>query len=293
MVKISSARVLLVLAAMGLSAGAQTSPPTDNSFQVLTGYTQPSERSQLAFKNVGIIGKIYVKEGDRVKAGQLLVQQDDRVEQKQYESLKLQGNSEVKPNAKKAELAVREHELVRVTDLFNNKHVSSQVEVEEAQLNRDDAKGEYLAAEEDREVKNYDAQAMAAQLDLMKIKATFDGQVEQIVANVGEMADPQKPAIVIVNNDPLWVIVNLPNRIADKLQTGSVLEVRYADQDDPTYAEKQPWEKAQVNFLSPRGDGTQRLVRLTLANPNSISSGRQVQVKLPASLGMSPTASAN
>ncbi|HWB52879.1 MAG TPA: HlyD family efflux transporter periplasmic adaptor subunit, partial [Tepidisphaeraceae bacterium] len=223
-------------------------------------------------------------EGDHVTPGEVLAQEDDRVEQKQYESLKLQGDSEVKPNAKKAELAVREHELERVTDLYNNKHVSSKVELEEAQLNRDDAEAEYLAAKEDREVKQLDAQAMAAQLDLMKIKATFNGEVEQIVTDIGEMADPQKPAVIIVNNDPLWVIVNLPNRVADRLHLGSTLELRYSDQDDPMYSEHQPWQKAEVNFLSPRGDGTQRLVRLTLANPTDISSGRQVQVKLPISL---------
>jgi RND family efflux transporter MFP subunit len=281
--RISSASLLAMLILASGAVGADSTAEPDSS-QIISAYTQPSERSQLAFKNVGIIGKVYVKEGDTIKAGQLLVQEDDRVEQKQYQSLKLQGDSEVKPNAKKAELAVREHELVRVTDLFKNKHVSSQVEVEEAQLNRDDAKGEYLAAEEDREVKSLDAQAMAAQLELMKIKATFNGQVEQIVSEEGEMADPQKPAIVIVNNDPLWVIVNLPNYVADKLHRGSELEVRYADQEDPSVAEHQPWQKAQVNLLSPRGDGTERLVRLTLANPDNISSGRHVQVNLPAAL---------
>jgi RND family efflux transporter MFP subunit len=288
--KITSASLFAMLI---LASGTVVHADDTDTSQIVSAYTQPSERAQLAFKNPGIVAKVYVKEGDTVKPGQLLVAEDDRVEQKQYQSLKLQGDSEVKPNAKKAELAVREHELIRVTDLFNNKHVSSQVEVEEAQLNRDDAKGEFLAAEEDREVKNLDAQAMAAQLDLMKIKATFDGQVEQIIAEVGELANPnsEKPAIVIVKNNPLWVIVNLPNRVADKLQPGSELEVRYADQDDPTFAEHQSWQKGQVNFLSPRGDGTQRLVRLTLANPENISSGRQVQVKLPGSL-VGPTASA-
>lgn len=290
--KISSCALILALALVPVRLQADSTTPAgpaaniDNESQIVPAYTQPSQRAQLAFKNPGLIGEIYVKEGDTVKKGQLLVQEDDRVEQKQYESLKLQGDSDVKPNAKKAELAVREHELTRVTDLFNNKHVSSQEEMEEAQLNRDEAQADYLSAVEDRDVKGLDSQAMGAQLDQMKIKATFDGQVEQLTAEVGELANPQseKPAVVIVNNNPLWVIVNLPNRVADKLQTGSDLDVRYADQDDPGFAEKQPWQKAQVNFLSPRGDGTQRLVRLTLPNPGNISSGRQVQVKLPISL---------
>jgi RND family efflux transporter MFP subunit len=299
-VRISSASLLAaIVLATGVTLYADATSYTDStsnadSSQVVSAYTQPSERAQLAFKNPGVIGKIYVKEGDSVKAGQLLVSEDDRVEEKQYESLKLQGDSQVKPNAKKAELAVREHELARVTDLFNNKHVSSQEELEEAELNVDDAKGDYLSAVEDREVKNYDAQAMSAQLDQMTIKATFDGQVEDIVAEVGELANPQseKPAVVIVKNNPLWVIVNLPNHVTDKLQAGSTMDVRYADQDDPTFAEHQSWQKAQVNFVSPRGDGTQRLVRLTLPNPENISSGRQVQVKLPAALTNTGTASA-
>lgn len=287
MAKFGTMQRLCLVVAMGLMVGvarADSTTDLDSQSQIVPAYTQPSERAQLAFKNPGILSKVLVKEGDPVKAGELLMEQDDRLEQKQYESLKLQGDSDVKPNAKKAELAVREHELQRVTDLFNNKHVSSQVEVEEAQLNRDDAKAEYLAAKEDQQVKKLDAAAMAIRLDQMQMRATFNGEVEQIVTRRGEMSDPAKPSIVIVNNDPLWVMVNLPNRVVDHLKNGSTLQVRYADQADPAFSEAQPWQAARVSFMSPRGDGQQRLVRLTLPNPTDLSSGREVQVKLPTSL---------
>jgi RND family efflux transporter MFP subunit len=276
---------LLVAAVSGGSAfGAE---PGAND-KVVTAYTQSSERAKLAFRQMGLALEVPVKEGDRVKAGQVLIQQDDRLEKKQYESLKMQGESELKIEAQAKDLALKETELKRLTGL-RTKNVVSQVELERAQLDRDLSEAQLKVAREEKEVKRLDAESMAVRLEQMKMRSPFDGEVEKIDSKVGEATDPQKPSLIVVKNDPLWIIVNLPNRVTDNLKTGDALDVRYSDKDDAAFTEKQPWMKAEVSFLSPSGDAgaLKRLVRLTLPNGGGTSSGREIQIRLPERLFVS------
>src|SRR3954468_19428396 len=89
--------VVLMLGAALVSIGAAPSGTPESASAegtIVTAYTAPSVRAKLSFRMSGIVRELPVKEGDRVKVGQLLVAQDDRVERKQFESLDLQSKSE-------------------------------------------------------------------------------------------------------------------------------------------------------------------------------------------------------
>jgi multidrug efflux pump subunit AcrA (membrane-fusion protein) len=122
-----------------------------------------------------------------------------------------------------------------------------------------------------------DAQKQEIKIDQEKIVAPFDGIVQKLNVEKGEMADPQNRdgALTVVKNDPLWVEMHLPTAAALRLQPNEILQVRYADHGE--------WKPAKVILLDPQADAasdTER-VRLELPNPTQQVSGLQVQVKLP------------
>src|SRR5439155_17864246 len=96
----------------------------------------------------------------------------------------------------------------------------------------------------------------------MRIVSEFDGVVRKIDAAPGEVADPQKPSMVVVINDPLFVEVNLPSRMTTGMKVGQSMQVRYLD--EPT-----KWREAKVEFFDPVADASvgRQLVRLTMPNP--------------------------
>ena len=60
--------------------------PTNTVFGIET-FTKPSADVTLSFVQAGRIAKVNYREGDSVKAGDILVQQDDSVEKVQLEQL--------------------------------------------------------------------------------------------------------------------------------------------------------------------------------------------------------------
>jgi multidrug resistance efflux pump len=119
-----------------------------------------------------------------------------------------------------------------------------------------------------------------------KLLAPISGIVSKVELHPGEGTDLTKPAgIQIVQNDPLWVEVDIPWQKADALRMGQTLDVRYTDP-----ADRGEWMQAKVIAMSPIADAAsnQRPVRLELPNKNLRESGLQVQVKLPDNLAAAP-----
>src|SRR5947208_3243529 len=110
------------VAVMAAGLGAVMSAPARGQVkgeQIVTAYTAPTEqhRLKLTFRQPGIVKEVAVKAGDKVKAGQLLVQLDDSVERSQWQSLDIQGKSNLQELAAKAEWEEKKVELQRFENI--------------------------------------------------------------------------------------------------------------------------------------------------------------------------------
>jgi multidrug efflux pump subunit AcrA (membrane-fusion protein) len=118
-------------------------------------------------------------------------------------------------------------------------------------------------------------------LDQRKLMSPINGVVAKVDLHAGEGTDIQRPAgIKIVQNDPLWVEVNVPVAKADSLRLGQELPVQYVEGGDAM--------PAKIILLAPvaNAGANVRMVRLQMPNPvrkdgTQRESGRQVFVKLP------------
>jgi RND family efflux transporter MFP subunit len=251
------------------------------------GKSEPSQKAKLAAQVPGIVKEIHVKRGDEVKAGQPVIQQDDRLAVNQLEILEKEANSKIRVEAAEADLKQKQIELKRIEGLYNdpNGRGATDLELERAQLEVIFKGHQLNLASLELEKAKLEAAGAKLKVDFMKILAPFDGFIDVIDTGVGEMLDPQRPGMMtIVKNDPVRISVQLSAPQAAKLKKGDKLDVRY--KIDPSDA----WQQATVESLAPvatagAGYESQREVYLTMPNPNKRETGLWLWVKLPDAAG--------
>lgn len=263
--------MLSVLLGLVAQAGAQV-----DRFSTIDGITEPSETRKLAFPGLGIVSEVLVREGDRISAGQVLLAQDAFIETKELERAHREAESNMRIEAAEADLAHKRVVLARKEDMAS-KGVASDSEVEEARLEALVAEKRLELAREEQLQARLKVEQHRHRISTMQIRSPVDGQVVRVEVGVGEIAEPSKPVIHVVSNDPLKVVIRgLTTSQVARLSLGQVLEVRYPDE--------QTWRKARVSFISPVADaasGTQ-LVKLDLDNPHPArAAGLAVLVRLP------------
>lgn len=245
--------------------------------------SEPSRRTKLNAQVPGVVREVLVKHGQEVKEGQPVIQQDDRSTLNQLQILEKEANSTIRVEAAKWDLAQKRVELKRIEGLYNDPtgRGATDLELEQAQLQVKFKAAGQEVSELDLAKAKLEAEGAKLKVGFMNIAAPFDGVVETIDTEVGEMLDPQRqPFMVIVKNDPLKLIVHLSAPQAAKLKVGDKVDVRY--KIDPSDA----WQVATVESLSPvaragTGDESMREVRLSLPNPSKRESGLWLWVKLP------------
>jgi RND family efflux transporter MFP subunit len=260
-----------LLAMVGLGCASVFADPATP----YSGITNPSEQRGLNFNIPGVVSKVYVKEGDEVKKGMIVAQQDDSVEQAELVVKEAEAkSSELQIKAANADLAQKKVEAKRSEEMFA-KHVLGKSELEKAILDVTIGEIRVQLAEQETQQKHKEADAQKAKIAQKKLIATIDGVVQKINVHEGELAtnDPKTPCLQLVLNTPIWVEVDLPVADAKTLKKGQIMEVKYTDET--------VWEKAPIIYLNPMASaasGTQR-VRLELANPRQLRSGLQIEVR--------------
>jgi multidrug efflux pump subunit AcrA (membrane-fusion protein) len=249
----------------------------------VAGVTRPSKESRLSFSTQGVVAQAPVKEGERVKAGQVILVQDDVIDKQELERLELTANSKARVEAAEADLAVKQATLKRKTQA-NRDGISAfnEAEIEEAQNDVTLREKQLQVAREDQQEAKIKAEQQRHKVEKLSLTSPIDGIVERIIANVGEWADPQNKegAAYVVQNDPLYLEVReLKSSQVAQLKLGQKLQVRY--QDDPDKPEN--WQEAEIFYFAAVADAQAdtRLVKLRLSNPTGRPAGLWMIVRLP------------
>jgi multidrug efflux pump subunit AcrA (membrane-fusion protein) len=284
LLKSRGAICLAVVAAMALSGGAmavgdEPAAPKSAMRTVEIGNTKPIDGKprELKFKMAGLIKSVEVKEGDAVKAGQVLMTEDDSEELAELDILTKDANN-ARVEAAQANLEGKTKKLARI-EKIHNENGGNDAELDEAKTDAKIAELSIASEKQDLEVKKAKIVKQKGIIERMKLRcpSDMDGIVQSVELHDGEMGDPTKPALRIVNNTSLIIEVTLPTQISLQMKIGQPMRVSYDRKD---------WKDAKVSFLAPMaiaGAGRQ-LVHLTLPNPESKVSGLQIFVELPETL---------
>jgi RND family efflux transporter MFP subunit len=173
-------------------------PVTD--FLEFTGNTQAINTVQLKARVEGYLEKIFFKDGDRVKKGQLLF----LIQQNTYEAKLKQAEAEIL--SQKAKLLHAQTEYARFSKLVTQK-AAAQTDVDNWLYQRDAAQAAVISAEAQRDLARLN-------LSYTKVTAPFDGRIGRRLKDPGNLVGAGEATLLadIDQIDPLYVYFTINER---------------------------------------------------------------------------------
>lgn len=235
---------------------ARATQQTIATYLPLDGQIAPLEESTLSFQQSGPIAAIYVNQGDRVTAGELVARIDPATLQAQLAQAEAQAaqaraqaessrltvpitQTQTSQAMQSAKAALQSAQLTYNQDqsLYKQGYVSLS-QLQSAQSAYVAAKTQYETAvgnQQNTKVSGSQAQAagaayQAAEANVNTLKteisqtalyAPYDGVVTARLTDPGAMASPSVPVLKIANINPVWVNVNVPDNDLQYVHTGT------------------------------------------------------------------------
>lgn len=261
--------VLALVGALGLSFNV---PALE-----LQGFTEPFESIDIAAAEPGVIATVNVKEGEAVKAGQLLAELDNRVLDARVALAKSRMGSKGAIQAAAARVELRKVRLQQLTQLAAGGNARAN-EVAQARMERQVALAELQKAREEAAIARLHYKQVVAQREQRRLRSPVDGRVIAVHKDPAELVGGSDAKVVTVAVlDPLRVVLFVPYTTARALSPAEEITVRFEGHVIKP-------AKATVELISPVIDAESGTTRLKLLVPNptsTIPSGLRVIVNLP------------
>lgn len=238
------------------------SADTNGSFVSASGKIEAEESATVSTRMMGYVTKMYVKIGQKVSAGQLLVSinsSDLQAKKAQVDASILQATVAYN-NAKK--------DFDRFTVLFNQQSAS--------QKELDDMTSRYEMAKAGLEGAKQMRNEVLAQFSYSNITAPFSGEVTNTFIKEGDLANPGMPLVSIEGASHLQVATMVSESDIAAIKNGMAVTVLVKSTN-----QKLNGKVSEVSG-SATNTGGQYLVKINLTDANSkVLSGMFVNVQFP------------
>lgn len=214
-----------------------------------TGLLASKDEARLSFKIGGILNRLYVDEGDRVRAGQTLA------------TLTM---TEIEAQVRQAQEAA--DKARRDLDRAERLYADSVVTLEQVQ----DARTGYEVAQQGVEIARFNWQYAT-------IKAPFSGVVLKRFAEENELVGPGTPVLRVAGSGQGWVVrVGLPDRDAVRIRPGDRATLTFDAFPETRFAGR----VSEVAALATSATGTYEVeIALETTNPG-FANGQVAKVEL-------------
>ena len=158
----------------------------------------------------GTVEKIYVKNGQRVNKGQLLLSLDT--------DLMMSSLAELENGLELAKTVFEKQQR-----LWMDQQIGSEIQFLQAKNNYDGLVQKVKTLKE--------------QIALSEIRAPFAGSIDAVFAKEGQLAGPQSPALRLVNTSGVYVKADVPETYANRVHVGTPANVIFTSMDYQVAAE--------------------------------------------------------
>ncbi len=261
--------IIFVLFLSGLQAASSDSP--------VRAITNPSSDITLSYVQPGRIAKVHFTEGAWIKAGQVLAQQDDAVEQIQLAQLQAASDDTTQIQASEASLAQKKVDLQKL-EKAAAQNAATELEVEHAKLSVKMAELSLQLAKFEHKQAQRKYDEVKVQVEKMRLASPIDGRIEKIHVEAGESINALTDVVRVVQIDPLWIDVPVPLIQAMDLSTGKKARVLFPSPNRVSV-------EGSIIYISAVADaasGTLR-VRIEVPNKSNRPAGEHVEIIFPAS----------
>ena len=249
--------------------------------------TKPSGDTVLSFVRPGQVAEVLVKEGDAVKAGQVLMRQDDKAELAQMEQLKAQAEDNLRVRASEAQLEQKRVDLKK-TEGARKEGAATELEVDHAKLDVVIGELSLELAQFEQKQARLKYQEMRLQIDRMRLVSPIDGVVERLLVEPGESVEAAGKIAQVVQIDPLWIDVAAPLAIARTLKRGESNAAVEFEGKDPARRSSFNGKIIHVAAVADSASGT-LTVRVECPNAARRPAGEHVYVSFPTQSAGAPS----
>lgn len=208
-------------------------PRSFKSFIEIQGTVETKNTATATPRMAGTYTTVYVKEGQTVKAGQLLAKIDNAILRDQIAALKQQ-----------MELANTVYEKQK--SLWDQK-IGTEIQ--------------FLQAKNNKESLEKNMAVLETQVDMYNVYAPISGAVERVMAKTGEIAAPGMPLASIVNLGSLKATANVPDTYLSNIRMGDMVKVKLPDLSREI--------NAHVTFISKLVNPANRTFKIEASIPSS------------------------
>lgn len=199
-----SRMLILGITMLGLTASASAQVDSHTG-RITKSFTEPIEQSVAASAETGIITYAAVKEGDRVKVGNVLASINHNVLKQSLVIAKARAESTARLDAATSQMGMIKSQLKAVEELVAGGH-TNQFEVEQKTAEYDTAYAEYRAALDENKLNKLEVDRIQAQINDRIIISPIEGFVTEIHKQLGENVSNNEPQYAtIVRVDQLKV----------------------------------------------------------------------------------------
>jgi RND family efflux transporter MFP subunit len=250
-------------------------PVSVNAYYETSGTVRAKTTSLIASRIMGTVTAVKVREGDRVRAGQILVLLDDRdAAQRQAAA-----QAAFQEAHKALEAAGTDRDLARVTyerykNLYQEKVITRQ-EMDEVESRRRKAELGYEQAEQGTARAQAALEEARINRGFSRIQAAESGVVTEKKIDAGSLATPGTPLLTLEDTSAYRLEAYVDERLRGKVKAGAPVEVIL----DPA----RPPVKGVIGEVVPAVDPATRsfLIKINLKDP-SVKSGLFGRVLIPA-----------
>ncbi len=176
---------------------------TFQHFVEVSGAVKSRKNVLISSENMGNIKKIYVREGDDVKARQLIMSMDIELYQRSLDQLE-------------TELSLAKIMFEKQSNLWD-RNIGTEIQ--------------YLEAKNRKESLENQIANIKTQISKSQIRAPFAGTIELVVVKEGEMAQMGSPLVRIVNHKKMYIKADLSEAHIGKFKKGSKVVIYFPSID--------------------------------------------------------------
>lgn len=240
--------------------------------------TRPNRDVVMAFTFPVEIAEVAVKNGQPVKAGQLLIRARDGDAVASVEVQKVRAANDAPVLNARAGLELAQLRFDAAERARADKAMNPQ-EFDERRLALTAAQAQLANALSTQQEEQKRVVQMQEQAQRYRLEARFDGVVDLVAAEPGQGVDINQPIVHVVNIDPLWIDVPTPTEetLRLKLAEGSPAWVLM---DAPAESGGlEPIRGSVLSVASVTDSAGTRRVRVELPNPRLLPAGLRAQVR--------------
>lgn len=246
----------------------------------VVGITKPIHDIELSFPVDGVVSKVLIKEGQKVKKGDDLLHLENQLQLKEVQRRNTLLND-------RSKLQTSTHNKEVMAELMNNNRqlhnymgAVSREEVRRIEMQYAGVEGDETAAKQEKKREEIELNMAQRELERRILRSPIDGVITELAIEQGEWAQPGKMVLHIVDTTKsfLEVNINVNDIYSRDLKQNSKLTIQFKAGNNDIQ------KIGTVTFISPMVDKSSSLVRVKIEFDNSdgaILLGMSATVLLP------------